>query len=267
MIEFKKVDFKYPGQNKVSGRVLSNIDLRMEKGSFYSIVGHNGSGKSTLAKLITGILTPEKGEIFVDGLPVLEENFISIRRMVGYIFQNPENQLISTTVENEIAFALENLCFKREDIKEKVDDIISWFELEEYRNTPPNMLSGGQKQRLAIASVVVMEPEYIIFDEPTAMLDKNGREEVFKTIKKLSEHGKTIILISHDLKEIIAADHVITMQDGKVSGIWKKEEFFSSIDLITQAGFKDLPPEILFSKYITGNESPVDYIIKEVSNQ
>jgi len=265
MIEFKKVDFKYPGQNKHSDRVLSSIDFRLEKGRFFSIVGHNGSGKSTLAKLITGIIEPENGEIFVDGLEVKEENYISIRRMVGYIFQNPDNQLVSTTVENEIAFALENLCFSREDIRSKVNDILKWFELEEYRNTPPNMLSGGQKQRLAIASVVVMEPDYIIFDEPTAMLDKKGREEVFNTIKKLNEHGKTIILISHDLKEIIASDEIITLCGGKISGKYEKDIFFGSIELIRKAGFKDIPPEIRFSKYTTGLDDPIDYVLKGVS--
>lgn len=244
MIEFKKVSFTYPGHEQNHDRVLFNLDFRLEKGKFYSIIGSNGSGKSTMVKLINGLLYPYEGEIFVDGSFVKEKNLNSIRQKVGYIFQNPENQLVTTMVKNEIAFALENLGVPYEDMKKKVEEILCMVELEKYADTPPHMLSGGQKQRLAIASVVVMEPDYIIFDEPTSMLDMNGREEVNDLIKKLHSQGRTIILISHDIDEIVRSDEVLVMHEGNIIERKTPFEVFSDKELLEKIAFKDIPEYI-----------------------
>ena len=244
MIEFQKVSFTYPGCDKNHDRVLFNIDIRFEKGHFYSLIGSNGSGKSTLARLINGLVHPYEGKIFVDGLEVVPENFIDIRQKVGYIFQNPENQIVSTIVENEVAFALENLGVPYDEMHSRVSDILEFVELKELGKRPPHTLSGGQKQRLAIASVVIMEPDFIIFDEPTSMLDYNGRKEVINMIKKLHQTGKTVILISHDVEEIVLADEVIVLHKGQIISKKTPMEFLKDKDLRQKIDFREIPDHL-----------------------
>ncbi|MGM0607985.1 MAG: ATP-binding cassette domain-containing protein [Candidatus Muiribacteriota bacterium] len=241
MIEFKKVNFKYPGCSRKDDRVLYNMDLRFQKQKFYTVVGPNGSGKSTLAKLVNGLIEPESGEIYVDGTPVISDNFIDIRQKVGYIFQNPENQIVSMLVETEAAFALENLGVPHDVMQQKVKNILNFVELGNYAKKPPHMLSGGQKQRLAIASVIIMEPDYLILDEPASMLDYNGRLEVKDLILKLNKHKKTIILISHDPADIILSDEVVVLNDGKLEAQVTPQHFFNNQNLIKKAGFFEVP--------------------------
>ncbi|MCK9223761.1 MAG: ATP-binding cassette domain-containing protein [Candidatus Muirbacterium halophilum] len=247
MIEFHKVCFTYPGCEKNHNRVLHNIDIRFEKGKFYSLIGSNGSGKSTLARLINGLIHPFEGKIYIDGLEVLPQNFIEIRQKVGYIFQNPENQIVSTIVENEVAFALENLGIPYDEMHRKVTEILEFVELNDMRKRPPHNLSGGQKQRLAIASVVVMEPDYIIFDEPTSMLDYNGRREVINSIKKLHKAGKTIILISHDAEEIVLADEIIILHEGEIVAKKRPIDFLKDVDLRNNINFQQIPDHLKFA--------------------
>jgi energy-coupling factor transport system ATP-binding protein len=243
VIEIKNLCFTYPGHQK-DDRVLFNTEINFEKQKFYSIVGPNGSGKSTLARLINGILYPYTGEIIVDGIKVEEKNFEAIRQKVGYIFQNPENQLVSTLVETEVAFALENLCIPRIEMHKRVDDILEFVELLDCKGKPPHMLSGGQKQRLAIASIVVFEPDYIIFDEPTSMLDSRGKKEVNYLIKKLHREGKGVIMITHDPAEIILSDTVVVMNNGKVAAQFTPEEFFTKPENYKWADLKSIPEYI-----------------------
>ncbi|MFW5781753.1 MAG: ATP-binding cassette domain-containing protein [Candidatus Muiribacteriaceae bacterium] len=241
MIEFHKVSFTYPGHASEHDRVLYNIDVRFEKGGFYCIVGSNGSGKSTMACLINGINYPYSGKIFVDGTEVIPDNFLKIRQKAGYVFQNPDNQIVSTTVDSEVAFALENLGVSYENMHRAVPEILKFVELSEYENTPPHMLSGGQKQRLAIASVVVTEPDYIIFDEPTSMLDRNGKDEVNSLIRKLHRSGRTVILITHDIEEIVQSDQVVVLSEGRIIARCTPFEFFSDAALCLRAGFVSIP--------------------------
>lgn len=241
MIEFQKVSFTYPGRDKNHDRVLFNLDIRLEKGKFYSLIGSNGSGKSTMARLVNGLVYPYEGKIFVDGMEVIPENFSQLRQKVGYIFQNPENQIVSTLVENEIAFALENLGIEYDEMHRRVNEILKFVELESLRKRPPHNLSGGQKQRLAIASVVVMEPDYIIFDEPTSMLDYNGRKEVISMIRKLHNIGKTVILISHDPDEIVLGDEIIVMDKGQIIARRTPKRFLEDKDLQEKIEFNTLP--------------------------
>lgn len=219
-IKVENLTFEYI-RNDESGlpgtKAIDNISFGVEKGSFTAIIGQNGSGKSTLAKNLNALLTPTSGKVYVDGLDSsVSENVSSIRQRVAMVFQNPDNQIVSAIVEDDVAFGPENLGVEPEEIRERVDFALSGVEMSEYRKKAPHLLSGGQKQRIAIAGAVAMEPECIVFDEPTAMLDPRGRREVLNIIKKLNAKGITTILITHFMEEAAEADQIIVMDCGVI---------------------------------------------------
>jgi len=236
VIEFKNVSFSYLSPERID--VLKNVNLKIDKGEFVSIIGRNGSGKSTLARLISVLLLPSEGEVFVDGMNTREEeNLYKIRRKVGMVFQNPDNQIVSQIVEEDVAFGLENLNFPPDKIREKVDEVLKEVGLYEFKNFPPHFLSGGQKQKLAIAGVLVMEPEYLVLDEPTSLLDPRGRRDVINLILKLHKKGITIVLITHRMEEASMSQRVIVLNDGRIEmegspqDVFKEVERLRSIDL------------------------------------
>lgn len=259
-IEAKGVEFAYYPEDP---NVLNQIDLKIEKGSYVAILGHNGCGKSTLAKLLCGILLPTKGEIFIDGMSTAnEENAFDIRKKCGMVFQNPDNQLVASMVEEDIAFAPENLGLPREEIRARVDMALKTVDMEKYAKHATYKLSGGQKQRIAIAGILAMLPECIIFDEATAMLDPSGRKEIIAAMKRLNrEMGITVVTITHYMNEAIEADRIIVMNQGQIIDDGTPEEIFSKVEelksvslavpqvtellyLLEQEGF-DLPRGIL----------------------
>lgn len=246
LIEFKNVDFSYviddDGENKTTVDVLKDFNLTVEKGSFVAVLGHNGSGKSTVAKLINGINIAQKGEIFVDGQKVVDDDTIfDIRRKVGMVFQNPDNQIVSSIVEEDVAFGVENLGIEPAEIRTRVDNALKTVGMYEYKDKAPNKLSGGQKQRVAVAGIIAMKPMCIVLDEPTAMLDPSGRREVLSTIKKLNkEEGITIVLITHYMDEAVQADRVVVIDNGEVKMDDKPENVFCKVDEVKALGL-DVP--------------------------
>lgn len=246
LIEFKNVDFSYviddDEENKTTVDVLKDFNLTVEKGSFVAVLGHNGSGKSTVAKLINGINIAQKGEIFVDGQKVVDDDTIfDIRRKVGMVFQNPDNQIVSSIVEEDVAFGVENLGIEPAEIRTRVDNALKTVGMYEYKDKAPNKLSGGQKQRVAVAGIIAMKPMCIVLDEPTAMLDPSGRREVLSTIKKLNkEEGITIVLITHYMDEAVQADRVVVIDNGEVKMDDKPEIVFCKVDEVKALGL-DVP--------------------------
>ena len=246
LIEFKNVNFSYvvddDEENKVTVDVLKNFNLTIEKGSFVAILGHNGSGKSTTAKLINGINIAQSGEVIVDGQKVEDNDTIfDIRRKVGMVFQNPDNQIVSSIVEEDVAFGVENLGVEPKEIRERVDNALKTVGMYEHRLKAPNKLSGGQKQRVAVAGIIAMKPMCIVLDEPTAMLDPSGRREVMNTVKKLNkEEGITIVLITHYMDEAVQADRVVVMDDGQSKLDDTPRNVFAKVDEIKALGL-DVP--------------------------
>lgn len=246
LIEFKNVNFSYvvddDEENKVTVDVLKNFNLTIEKGSFVAILGHNGSGKSTTAKLINGINIAQSGEVIVDGQKVEDNDTIfDIRRKVGMVFQNPDNQIVSSIVEEDVAFGVENLGVDPKEIRERVDNALKTVGMYEHRLKAPNKLSGGQKQRVAVAGIIAMKPMCIVLDEPTAMLDPSGRREVMNTVKKLNkEEGITIVLITHYMDEAVQADRVVVMDDGQIKLDGTPRNVFAKVDEIKALGL-DVP--------------------------
>ncbi|CDD65563.1 cobalt ABC transporter ATP-binding protein [Firmicutes bacterium CAG:341] len=246
LIEFKNVNFSYvvddDEENKVTVDVLKNFNLTIEKGSFVAILGHNGSGKSTTAKLINGINIAQSGEVIVDGQKVEDNDTIfDIRRKVGMVFQNPDNQIVSSIVEEDVAFGVENLGVEPKEIRERVDNALKTVGMYEHRLKAPNKLSGGQKQRVAVAGIIAMKPMCIVLDEPTAMLDPSGRHEVMNTVKKLNkEEGITIVLITHYMDEAVQADRVVVMDDGQIKLDDTPRNVFAKVDEIKALGL-DVP--------------------------
>ena len=239
MIETKDLRFAYPadeGEKQVFA--LRGVDLRIEKGSFVVVLGHNGSGKSTLAKTFNGVLLPAGGRVYVEGMDTCDENLLlAIRQRVGMVFQNPDNQIVANVVEEDVAFAPENLGVPSEEIRKKVDDALAAVGMSEFVTHAPHLLSGGQKQRIAIAGVIAMEPDCIVLDEATAMLDPIGRQEVLSTVHRLNkEKGITVILITHHMNEAEDADRVIVMDDGKVAMDGPPRQVFSRIDELRSMG-------------------------------
>ena len=212
-------------------RAIDNLNVEIEKGSFVAILGHNGSGKSTFAKQINGILTPTEGTVWVSGMDTSDEASIwEIRRKAGMVFQNPDNQIIGNVVEEDVGFGPENIGIPTEEIWKRVDESLKAVGMTAYRHKSPNKLSGGQKQRVAIAGVMAMKPECIVLDEPTAMLDPNGRKEVIRTVRELNkQEGITVLLITHYMEEVIQADRVIVMDDGKLVMDGTPKEIFSRV--------------------------------------
>lgn len=240
MIEIKNLNFKY---NETDEKfILKDLNLNIESGDFVAILGHNGSGKSTLAKLLNGLLQPTSGDVIVDGLNTKNEETIwQLRSNTGMVFQNPDNQIVATIVEEDVAFGPENLGIETTEIRKRVDQALKAVGMSEYARRAPHMLSGGQKQRIAIAGILAISPKYIILDEPTAMLDPVGRKEVMSTIEYLNkEEKKTIILITHYMDEAARANRLIVMEKGQVLIDEKPREVFSHVDKIKDIGL-DVP--------------------------
>lgn len=234
LIEFNNVSFSYETQddngNVTTNKVLENFNLKIEQGSFVAILGHNGSGKSTVAKLTNGILTADEGEIIVDGIKAEnDENIYSIRRKVGMVFQNPDNQIVSSIVEEDVAFGVENLGIEPSECRKRVDEALKTVNMYDYRLRTPSKLSGGQKQRVAVAGIIAMKPKCIVLDEPTAMLDPSGRKEVLDTVIKLNKQENiTILLITHYMDEAVLADRVVVMDNGAIMLDGTPREVFSN---------------------------------------
>ena len=227
-IEVDDLQFDYIKQDGTSLRAVDGISFRIERGSFTAIIGQNGSGKSTLAKNINALLLPTAGRVLVDGLDTADPASLwEVRRRVAMVFQNPDNQIVSSIVEDDVAFGPENLGVDPSEIRQRVRFALRDVEMEEYRKKAPHLLSGGQKQRIAIAGAVAMEPECIVFDEPTAMLDPRGRSEVLNVIERLHDKGITTILITHFMEEAARADHVIVMNNGRLEMDGTPQEIFS----------------------------------------
>ncbi len=225
--------YHYYSQGKENETLaLDGVNLQINEGEFIVVLGHNGCGKSTLAKHLNSLLLPGKGEVIVDGLNSKdEENLWEIRKKVGMVFQNPDNQLVATTVEEDIAFGMENLGIPQKIMKERIIEVLDKVKMTDYRNKPPHLLSGGQKQRIAIAGIIAMRPAYLVLDEPTAMLDPEGRREVIDTIIQLNkEEGLTIVLITHFMEEAVLADRLIVMEEGKVVTQGNPREVFAKVD-------------------------------------
>ena len=241
IIEISNLKFEYTDNDNVE-TVIDDLSLSINRGSFTVILGHNGSGKSTLAKLITGLLKPNSGSVIVDGLSTDDaENDSEIHRRVGLVFQNPDNQIVSTIVEEDVAFGPENLGLEPNVIRERVDNALKTVDMYEYKDHAPHKLSGGQKQRVAIAGIIAMEPECIVLDEPTAMLDPRGRAEVINTIYKLNrEKGITIVLITHYMEEAENADRIVVMDKGVIVNDGTPKDVFSDINAIKSVGL-DVP--------------------------
>ena len=234
-IQIENLNFSYEDVNRKMA-VLKNVNLSIEKGSFVAVLGHNGSGKSTLAKLLNLMLIPDSGRILIDGVDITDENLdedalYEIRRRIGMVFQNPDNQLVATVVEEDIAFGPENLGVEPKQIRRRVDDAMALLGISEYAKHSPAKLSGGQKQRVAIAGVIAMLPECIVFDEATAMLDPKGRDEVMAAITMLNrEKGITVIHITHNMEEAVLADRVIVIHDGEIVKDGTPREVFVDVE-------------------------------------
>lgn len=241
MIKAEKLSFDYIRQDATT-RVLEDFDIDVKDGEFVVIMGHNGSGKSTFAKLANAILKPKSGDVYIAGMNTKEEDKIwSIREHAGLIFQNPDNQIVATIVEEDVAFGPENLGVESSEIRKRVDDVLKIVDMDNYHKRPPHMLSGGQKQRIAIAGVLAMQPKCIILDEPTAMLDPSGRAEVLKIIKKLNKEEKmTVVLITHFMNEAIDADKIVVIDEGKIVMTGTPKEVFSNVETMKAIGL-DVP--------------------------
>lgn len=240
IIRVENLIIDYPGEEgQQPYRAVDGISLSIEKGSFVSIIGRNGSGKSTLAKTFNALLLPTEGDVYVAGYNTKDEEHLwDIRQSAGMVFQNPDNQLVSAIVEDDVAFGPENIGVESSKIRKIVDESLLSVDMYEYRKKAPHQLSGGQKQRVAIAGVIAMRPDCIIFDEPTAMLDPKGRKEVMDIIKMLHEEGITVILITHFMEEAAAGDRVIILDTGKVAADGKPAEVFAERDIIHEAGLE-----------------------------
>ena len=243
-IEVQDLIFDYPKQDGTAVRALRGISFQVEQGSFTAIIGQNGSGKSTLAKHLNALLLPSSGTVRIDGLDTSDPASLwEVRRRVAMVFQNPDNQIVSSIVEDDVAFGPENLGVPPEEIRKRVDTALKQVGMYEHRLKGAHMLSGGQKQRIAIAGAVAMRPDCIVFDEPTAMLDPVGRESVMKIIRQLNSEGITTILITHFMNEAVQADRIVVLKDGRILADRTPEEIFADDELIKTAGL-ELPPLI-----------------------
>ncbi|MBO7738892.1 MAG: energy-coupling factor transporter ATPase [Oscillospiraceae bacterium] len=238
IIEIRNLVFKYTNDEELETTALDGIDLNIEEGSFVAVLGHNGSGKSTLAKHLNGILLPTEGTVHVAGMDTRDEKLITdIRRKVGMVFQNPDNQIVANVVEDDVAFGPENLGVEPEEIRSRVDEALKAVDMWEFRSHAPHLLSGGQKQRVAIAGVIAMRPRCIVLDEPTAMLDPVGRAEVIETVMRLNkEQGITVVLITHHMSETIDADRLIVMAEGRIIADGTPQQVFANVQKLRDAG-------------------------------
>ena len=268
-IQAKNLKFSYINEMEeppVKTEVLKDVTLDVKKGEFLAVLGHNGSGKSTLAKCFNAINIPESGTVTVNGLDTADEdNLLAIRRSAGMVFQNPDNQIVATIVEEDVAFALENLGVEPAEIRRRVDEALKTVGMYEYRLHAPHKLSGGQKQRVAIAGVIAMKPDCILLDEPTAMLDPRGRKEVMDTIKQLNrEQGVTIVLITHYMDEAAQADRVVVIDEGEIMLEGTPKQIFSQVDTMKNLGL-DVPQvtELCHRLRKAGCDLPADVITEE----
>lgn len=268
MINAENVSFGYKNHDTETGLdnttiVLDGINIKIKKGSFTAVLGHNGSGKSTLAKHFNGILVPDIGEVYIAGINTKDEDrLLEIRKTAGMVFQNPDNQMVAAVVEDDVAFGPENLGIESSEIRKRVDKALSIVNMSEYKESSASKLSGGQKQRVAIAGILAMEPECIILDEPTAMLDPKGRSEVIKTIKELNKtRGITVVLITHYMDEAAQADRVVVMDNGKVILDNVPKKVFSEVELLKGVGL-DVPQvtELCYILRKNGIDLPDDII-------
>lgn len=243
MIKVENVTYEYKTyiEDEIAAAV-KNLSLEVKKGEFLVVLGHNGSGKSTLSKMMNGLLLPTSGDIYVMGMNTRDEEKIwDVRQKAGIVFQNPDNQIVATIVEEDVAFGPENQGIDPAEIRKRVDESLAIVEMTEYKKHAPHLLSGGQKQRVAIAGILAMNPDCIIFDEPTSMLDPTGRIEVMNTIKKLNkEEGKSIVLITHYMDEAVQGDRVIVMSQGEIQMEGTPKEIFSKVDKVKELGL-DVP--------------------------
>ena len=266
-IRVKKLVYTYPNPDGREGiQVFQGLDLSIEQGSFVAVLGHNGCGKSTLAKHFNAILLPLGGSVCVYGMDTLDEDLLlAIRQQVGMVFQNPDNQIVSNVVEEDVAFAPENLGVPSEQIRTRVDNALKAVGMYEYRKHAPHLLSGGQKQRIAIAGVIAMQPKCIVLDEPTAMLDPRGRQEVLQTILHLNRESKiTVVLITHHMDEAALADRVVAMAHGKIVADGTPQQVFSQVELLEKVGLS-VPEttQLLYRLRQAGIDVPLDTLSVE----
>ena len=261
IIKTEALRFSYTTPDGLAPVVLDGVDLSIEEGSFVAVLGHNGSGKSTLAKHLNAVLLPTGGKVWVDGMDTVNDDLLlNIRRTVGMVFQNPDNQIVANVVEEDIAFAPENLGVPSAEIRRRVDEALAMVGMSEYATHAPHLLSGGQKQRIAIAGVIAMRPRCVVMDEPTAMLDPVGRAEVMETIHKLNkEHGITVVLITHHMDEAAQADRLVVMAKGKVVADGAPKEVFQEVEKLKAVGLA-VPEtvELCWQLRQAGVDAPLD---------
>ncbi len=266
IIKTENLTYVYSNEEGKRNVALDDISLSIEEGSFVAVLGHNGSGKSTLAKQLNAILLPEGGKVYVSGMDTMDESLtIEIRRTVGMVFQNPDNQMVANVVEEDVAFGPENLGIEPSEIRQRVDEALKMVGMYEYRTHAPHLLSGGQKQRIAIAGIIAMRPRCIVLDEPTAMLDPMGREEVIRTIHDLNKNNRiTVVLITHHMKETVDADRLIVMKDGAVIADGKPCEVFTNVEELKAVGL-DVPDttELIFQLNMEGFNLPLEALSVE----
>ncbi len=266
IIKTEHLSFAYTGAEGVAPLVLDGVDLQIENGSFVAVLGHNGCGKSTLAKHFNAILLPSGGKVYVAGMDTADDGkLLDIRRSVGMVFQNPDNQIVASIVEEDVAFAPENLGVEPAEIRRRVDDALEAVGMSEYARHAPHLLSGGQKQRVAIAGVLAMRPKCIVLDEPTAMLDPIGRKEVLRTIQTLNrESGVTVVLITHHMDEAAQAGRLIVMDHGRVIADGPPREVFQDVEGLRSVGLTvPEPVELLYELRRAGLNVPLDALTVE----
>ena len=268
MLQTEHLTFAYPAEEGESAptAALEDVTLSVEKGSFVVVLGHNGSGKSTLAKQMNAVLLPCGGTVYVDGMDTKQEALLlEIRRRVGMVFQNPDNQIVANVVEEDVAFAPENLGIPTEEIRRRVDDALAAVGMSEFTRHAPHLLSGGQKQRVAIAGVIAMAPECVVLDEATAMLDPSGRREVLSAIRALNrERGITVVLITHHMDEALNADRLIVMNDGRLAMDGTPAEGFTQVDALRAMGLAAPDTvELLYGLRQGGMDVPLDALTVE----
>ena len=266
IIKTEDLHFSYPAAEGVTPVVLDGVDLDIEEGSFVAVLGHNGCGKSTLAKHMNAILLPSGGTVYVDGIDTADDSrLLDIRRAVGMVFQNPDNQIVANVVEEDVAFAPENLGVPPAEIRQRVDDALKAVNMYDHREHAPHLLSGGQKQRVAIAGVIAMRPRCIVLDEPTAMLDPIGRKDVLRTIKELNRtRGVTVVLITHHMDEAAQADRLIVMAKGRVVADGAPKAVFSRVEELRKVGLTvPQTTQLLWELRQAGYNVPLDALSDE----
>ncbi len=266
IIQTENLRFAYTSEEGVAPIILDVVDLKIETGSFVAVLGHNGSGKSTLAKHLNAILLPTGGKVYVDGIDTAnEEELLAIRRTVGMVFQNPDNQIVANVVEEDVAFAPENLGYPSAEIRERVDLALKLVGMSEFATHAPHLLSGGQKQRIAIAGVIAMRPRCLVLDEPTAMLDPVGRKEVMDTIKDLNTRaGVTVVLITHHMDEAAQADRLVVMSKGKIVADGAPREVFQHVEELRSIGLTvPEPVSLMWELRQAGLDVPLDVLTDE----